>query len=197
MTEPARTTFTREDIITGLRELVQVLHGQQHPVRVRIVGGAAIALTVYAARASTADIDAASDPDETVQAAAHAIALRHNWREDWINDAAAVFLPTGLGSRSPSWRPIHHDEQIAIEVAEPETLLAMKLHAAQIRGNRDADDLTALLPLCGIHTVTDAEQLYEQYYPGDGFTPRTVQLVRRLLDQATPAPAVPELPTLG
>ena len=72
----------------------------------------------------------------------------------------------------------------------------MKLHAVQIRGNRDVEDLTALLPLCGITATADAEQLYEQYYLGDGFTLRTDQLVHQILEQQPQAPDPPALPAL-
>jgi hypothetical protein len=67
-----------------------------------------------------------------------------------------------------------------VQIATPETLLAMKLHAAQRRGNREAADLTVLLPTCRITTEVEAEQLYESYSPGDTFTARTAELVQRI-----------------
>lgn len=196
MTDPPRQTLTRADLIDGLRELIAELRTAGTPARIRIVGGAAIALTVNADRAATVDIDGPLDPVEPILAAAHRIAVRNGWRQDWINDAARVFLPTGYGDRSAEWITIHDDGQIHVQVAAPDTLLAMKLHAAQRRGNRDAPDLTVLLPHCSITTSEQAEQLYEAYYPGDSLTPRTIQLLERILTRSTEPPTAPPLPAL-
>jgi hypothetical protein len=196
MTGPQQL-LDRDDIIEGLRALTAELRHQQTPARIRIVGGAAIALTIHAGRAATVDIDAPLEPAETVLAAAATIAVRRGWRTDWLNDAAAIFVPTGYGARTATWRTVHDDGHTRIEVADPETLLAMKLHAADHRGNRDAPDLAALLPACRIHTLHDAIELYEAYYPGDTLTTRTETLITVLLERATPAPDTPTIPPLG
>jgi hypothetical protein len=54
-----------------------------------------------------------------------------------------------------------------------------------------------LLPHCDISTAAEAETLYEAYYPGDAFTPRTTQLVDQILSATAPAPAIPPLPDLA
>ena len=51
------TLFTREDLIGGLRDLVQELRRAGHPTGLRIIGGGALALRHYDRR-TTADIDA-------------------------------------------------------------------------------------------------------------------------------------------
>lgn len=196
MTGDHRPTLTRDDIVAGLRELIAELASRGQTARIRLVGGAAIALTVDADRPSTVDIDAPLDPTGPVLEAAAAIAARHGWRADWINDAATMFLPNGLGRRTPEWRTVHQGPHVTVQVASPDTLLAMKLHAAQRRGNRDASDLAALLPLCGITSLEAAEQLYEDFYPGDELTERSQQLVRRLLDTNQPAKSQPVVPPL-
>lgn len=196
MTDPQRL-LERDDIIDGLRALIDELHARHTPARIRIVGGAAIALTVHADRAATVDIDAPLEPAEPVLAAAAAIAARRGWRTDWLNDAAAVFVPSGYGDRIAAWRTLHDDGQIRVEVADPDTLLAMKLHAVNRRGNRDAPDLAVLLPACRITSVHAAAELYEAYYPGDSLTARTEVLVAALLDTGSAAPAAPAVPPLG
>lgn len=181
MTSSRRQTLTRADLIAGLRDLVTELQASATPARIRIVGGAAIALSINAGRAATVDIDGPLEPAEPILAAARRLADRHGWRHDWVNDAATIFLPSGYGDRAAEWVTVHDDGRVVIQIAAPETLLAMKLHAAQRRGNRDAGDLAILLPHCGITTAESAEELYEAYYPGDGLTQRTTELVHRLL----------------
>ncbi len=99
-----------------------------------------------------------------------------------VNDAVTMFLPNGLGTRSPEWRTVHQGPHVTVQVATPETLLAMKLYAARRRGNRDVGDLAAPLPLCGITSLEPAEQLDGDFCPGDECTESTEQLVRRLID---------------
>jgi hypothetical protein len=197
MTPDRQQTLTRSDVIAGLRELLAELHATSTTARIRIVGGAAIALTLHADRPATVDIDAPIEPAEPVLEAARRVANRNGWRQDWINDAATVFLPSGYGDRAVSWNTVYSDGQVLVQVAAPEALLAMKLHAAQTRGNRDAYDLALLLPHCQIETAAEAERIYEAYYPGDAFTSRTTELVRRILATSPSAPTAPPLPDLS
>lgn len=197
MNDERRQTLTRVDVIDGLRELVAELRAAGAPARIQIVGGAAITLTLNADRVATVDIDGPLDPAEPILAAARRLADQHGWRQDWINDAAKIFVPTGFGQRAPEWITIHDDGGVHVQIATPETLLAMKLHAAQRRGNREVADLAVLLPTCRITSEQEAEQLYESYYPGDAFTERTAQLVQRILDRGAAAPTPPPIPTLS
>lgn len=182
MSSVRRMTFTREDIIDGLRELIRELRVRGHAGNLQIVGGAAIALTIDSQRVATQDIDGPLMPVETVRSAARAVAVAHEWHEDWINDAAAQFLPNGFGQKRPQWITVYQDDLVAIQVASAETLLAMKLHAAQKRLVRDADDVYILLRATGIGTVEDAEELYGAFYPGDQFNMKLVSLLEHILD---------------
>lgn len=68
-------------------------------------------------------------------------------------------------------------------------MLAMKLQSTQRRGRREMADLAVLLPLCGIETVEEAEELYGEFYPGDEFTTPTARRVQSALDNR---PTIPE-----
>lgn len=192
----SNVTLTRDDIIAGLTDLVKRLHDAGVPARVQLVGGAAIALTINAERVATRDVDGPLTPVVDVLAAAEKVALTRGWPTDWLNDKAAQFAPNRFGRQS-EWTTIHEDELVTVEVASAETLLAMKLHATQRRRLREAEDLLALLPTCGISTVEDAEALYADFYPGDEFTESTANIVGRLLETRPPAPPTPPSPRLG
>ncbi|WP_251444098.1 hypothetical protein [Microbacterium sp. USTB-Y] len=73
-------------------------------------------------------------------------------------------------------------------------LLAMKLHAAQRRHLREADDLSVLLRRLEVRSVTEAEETYGEFYPGDEFSPRLFALVGALLDVPGDAPPLPDPP---
>lgn len=192
---PARAEFTRPEMIDGLRDLVSRLGGIGQPSRIQIVGGAAIALTLNEQRSATADIDGPVTPPEVVLAVAGVIASERNWRSDWLNDAAAQFLPTGYG-RAAGWVTIHDADGVIVQVADAETLLAMKVYAAQKRGRRELEDLEVLIPAVGLTTVDDVEALFGSFYPGDELTVRTATIIQAILDHHEPKPPAPPLPDL-
>lgn len=79
--------FERADIVAALRDLVDELRADGRGARVRLVGGAALALR-YFDRQSTSDLDAvavgAAD-DKAVAAAAARVAARRSWPPNWLN----------------------------------------------------------------------------------------------------------------
>ena len=60
----------------------------------------------------------------------------------------------------------------------------MKLRAN--RPGRDTNDIRQLLTLCRITTLDAAEDLYEDFYPGDALTDRAVAMVTAILDGGLP-----------
>lgn len=189
-------TFTRDDIVAGLREVVAILRASGRAARIQILGGAAIALAYHAERVATVDVDGPVSPRDAVLDAAHRVAREHNWRPDWMNDAAAQFLPSGYGRRSAEWVTVFRDQDVTVQVADAATLLAMKVHAAQRRGNREADDLAVLVSATGTSTVDEIEDLYDAFYPGDQLTARTHELLTAVLDAQVELPSAPILPDL-
>lgn len=193
---PARAEFTRREMIDGLRDLVSRLRAIGQPSRIQIVGGAAIALTLNEHRSATADIDGPVAPPDVVLAFAGEIATERNWRGDWLNDAAAQFVPSGYG-RPAGWVTIYDADGVTVQVADAETLLAMKVFAAQKRGRRELEDLEALIPAVGLATVDEVEELFESFYPGDELTDRTARIIQAVLDIHASKPPAPPLPNLG
>ncbi|MFB2583749.1 hypothetical protein [Herbiconiux liukaitaii] len=191
---PRKITLTREEIIDGLRDLVVSLRTDGHRARLQIVGGAAIALMLDAGRRATRDVDGPLTPPEVIIAAAEKIAATRGWPQDWVNDSAAQFVPHGYG-RSAEWRTVYDRDDVVIQIASAETLLAMKLFAAEKRYLREAEDLAVLLHATGIDTVEHAETLYAEFYPGDEFSPRLFELVESILSSSFRAPPVPPPPT--
>lgn len=131
-----------------------------------------------------------------VLSVAGAIASERNWRRDWLNDVAAQFVPTGYG-RPPGWVTIYDAEGVTVQVADAETLLAMKVYAAQERGRRELEDLEVLIPAVGLTTVDDVEDLYESFYPGDELTERTAVIIQSVIDLHRAKPPAPPHPESG
>lgn len=186
------TALERDEIITGLRELVAELRAAGEIAGIRLVGGAALALS-YFDRGATQDLDALHvhpGSDESVAAAAERVANRLGWDAHWLNFEVtnADAIPT-LG-RAVEWETIYDNDGIVIQVASKEAMLAMKLRAN--RPGRDTRDIRQLLALCNIRTIEEAEELYEEFYPGDLLTKRAERMVTAILaGEPTPAPPSP------
>jgi hypothetical protein len=175
------SALDRDDIITGLRELIAELRAADQVAGIRLVGGAALALR-YFDRGTTQDLDSLHirpGSDEEVAAAAARDANPHDWDPTWLNFEVtrADALPT-LG-REVEWETIHDQDGILIQVASKEALLAMKLRAN--RPGRDTRDIRLLLGLCHIGSLEECEDFYEEFYPGDGLDPRAVSIVVAIL----------------
>ena len=149
--------LTRHDIVTALERLGQLALADGYTLHLVIVGGAAMVLG-YDARQSTQDIDALFLPPpeaRVVRAWAAIIALENGWPNDWLNDAAKVYL-TGFSNGPVLF------EAPGIEVRQPAIeLLAMKLSAW--RDDVDIADASRLLAALG--TARDRAEVWQRLVP--------------------------------
>jgi hypothetical protein len=144
-------------------------------VTVHVVGGAAIAIGVHPQRDATQDVDVWLNTDATgrrvVEEVAARIADERGWSRSWLNEEARGFIPESVGGKgSPDWQPYCAIDDVAVVVAHPRILFAMKLHAA--RGRRDFPDLAVLAGPAGIDSAATASALFEEYFPYDELKPR-------------------------
>lgn len=186
-----KLSLTRPDLVEALHELIHELRAHSHTGEIRIVGGAALALSHFE-RDVTQDIDvlnARGGSNEAVAEAARAVAERLNLTEDWLNFEVTKgdAFPT-LG-REVEWHTIYTSADIAIHVAAAEALLAMKLRAN--RPGRDVPDIRALLFVCGIAHIDSATQLYESFYPGDVLPDRAIHILTSIFAEGAQAPVTP------
>lgn len=175
-------TLTRDDIIDGVGEVIARLRDSGIMATIQIVGGAAIALTIDGDRTATVDVDGAIVPVREVEAVAARIASERGWPLDWINDRAKIFVPEGVG-RSAEWITLYDAGGIVVQAGSPAMLLAMKLRAVERRGLRDIDDVAVLLTVNGIETADDAEDLLNEFFPGEDLSPRTYERVQTVWRQ--------------
>ena len=183
----------RDDLIRGINAVIAKLRAAGQPAGIRIVGGAALALR-YFDRRTTADVDAHLQPEQPILRAAVEVANEHGWPQDWLNSNATMFLPA-YGA-DPEWEVLYANEDITVEVASPRALLAMKLNAS--RPGRDVQDIANLLAICDIRDLNAAEEVLNDFYPGDGLPDKALRLLEPIFKQGLPAvPASPPAPLLG
>lgn len=117
------------------------------------------------------------DPHDPLVRIAERIAVERDWPADWLNSNATQFFPDW--GKAVEWRPLYDRDGIRVEVAQADTLLAMKLRAAMSRPGRDTADIVNLVAELDIESADDAESIFSAYYPGDGLNDRVYALVER------------------
>ena len=177
--------LSRDDLILGLRQVVERLHAAGEPSGIRIVGGAALSLR-YFERGTTDDIDATVHPAEPALHAAEEVAARNGWTSSWFNTAATQFVPFAV----VEWEALYDDGDVSVWVASARMLLAMKLRAS--RPGRDDDDIANLLAICEIASSEEVEDLYEEFYPGEMLEPKAHRILNVIFVQGLPD--IPEAP---
>lgn len=142
-----------------------------------VVGGAAMALA-YDQDRLTRDVDALFAPAPEVRQAAEVIGAAHGLEPDWLNDAAKGFLP-GQDEHPVT---VFESESLLAQVASPEYLLAMKLHAS--RDERDLDDAATLFLRLGYTTAEQGIELLTSTYPVGQLLPRHRYIVEDVAQRA-------------
>ncbi len=167
----------RDEMESALAELANQLNALNVKAKICLVGGAVMVLA-FDARFSTGDIDGSMHPTDDVLAVAAEIGERRGLGAEWLNNSAQQFIPI---FKEPNWRPILKSGNVEIVAADERSMMAMKMRAG--RGSRDRLDINFLVKRCGITSVAEALQLYEEFFPEDPLPDRTLPL----LDEAIAA----------
>ncbi|MDH6533321.1 hypothetical protein M2119_001558 [Aurantimicrobium minutum] len=180
------TVLTREDIIRGLRQLIQ--QAEEHGInsQISIVGGAALTLS-YFDRDVTVDIDARATQWNLLKPIVERIAEENGWVSNWFNVDAAQFVPS-LG-KNAEWVILYKSDTVTISVATAEVLLMMKLAAA--RRGRDYGDAEKLMATTGLTDREVIEELFEEYFPGDVLPRKASIMLDQIFQTGISEPPVP------
>jgi hypothetical protein len=165
--------LSKDDIVRLLNELADELEARGTQGDLFLVGGAAMALA-YSARRSTRDLDAVFEPKQVIYEVAHRVGARHGLPDDWLNDGVKGFLP---GS-DPGATVLFDRPGLAVRIASPRYLFAMKMLAARVE--RDVDDIEVLYRLSGFGSVEEALDHVQSLYPHQPVPPRAQYLLQEL-----------------
>jgi predicted nucleotidyltransferase len=173
--------FTGEEVRQHLEDLADGLAQAGVEVSILLVGGAALSF-YYDRDQGTTDVDAVGHPKDLVLAHAAALTEEKGLRPGWLNEAATMYFPHEEIAR----HVVIEKGTVRVEVAEPEVLLAMKLHAC--RPQKDLPDLAFLLRRCDVRSVDKAVEWLERYYPEEELSEQDQAIVAVALGEI-------ELPT--
>lgn len=177
--------YDRDDLIAALSEVAHRMQQRGIIGSINIVGGASISLQYFNRRA-TLDVDALIAPLREILEISEEIAVERGWDLGWLNNKAQGFIPSAKGN----WISIFDGGGVSICVAEPQTLLAMKIRAS--RPLRDLDDIADLLGLCQVGSVVEAEELFEEYFRGEVMPEKAYALLEGIFKKGIPA--IPQAP---
>jgi hypothetical protein len=169
--------LNRDEMESALAELADQLNARNVKAKIYLVGGAVMVLA-FDARFTTGDIDGSIYPTDDVLAVATDIGERRGLGAEWLNTSASQFIPV---FKEPNWKPILKSGNVEIVAADERSMLAMKMRAG--RGSRDRRDINFLFKRCGITSIAEALELYEEFFPEDPLPDRTLPL----LDEAIAA----------
>jgi hypothetical protein len=168
--------LNRDEIESALAELADQLNARNVKAKIYLVGGA-VMLLAFDARFTTGDIDGAIHPTDDVLAVAAEIGERRGLGAEWLNNSASQFIPV---FKEPNWQPIFKLGNVEIVAADERSMLAMKMRAG--RGSRDRPDINFLVQRCGVTTVAEALDLYDEYFPEDPLPDRTLPLLDEAIE---------------
>lgn len=151
----------RAEIIELLTELGRRLQADGVDATLYVVGGAAIAIQ-FDSRRVTKDIDAIFHPETSVRAVAEALAAERGLPKRWLNDSAAAFVP---GPSDDVDAIPFEAPGIAVSIASPRHLLAMKMAAFRPTDRPDLEHLFAALDITTPEQAADiATEVYGDHH---------------------------------
>ena len=167
-------SLTKDDIELYLRELNTELASENTKGEICLYGGAVMCLA-FDARPATKDVDAIFKPATIIRGAAARIAMRHNLREDWLNDAVKGFV---VEHRQNLYAQFSH---LTVYLPDAHYLLAMKTLAARV-DTTDKDDILLLIDKLNLKAPDEVFAVVEAYYPHDRIKPATQFFIEEIFD---------------
>lgn len=153
--------LTRSQITEALGRLAERLKVRHVVGDIYVFGGAALVMA-YDAEPATRDVDAVFRPHGIVHDEAVAIAAELNLPRWWLNDQAAVYLPSTDDAERVG---LFDHPNLRVTAASARHLLAMKALAA--RAYADVEHLRFLLGHLGLSSLAEVEQVCAEVFPDE------------------------------
>jgi hypothetical protein len=142
-----------------------------------VVGGALLAW--HGLRATTRDVDSVERLDDELKAVVKQVAARHDLAPEWLNDAAAGYLPATFEIEKCD---VLFDRPALLVLGAPmDQVFVMKMNASRAA---DTDDLETIWPRCSFESVEAAVEAFYEAYPHEERDPHLADHLRTIVDPA-------------
>lgn len=175
---PPHLIEDRDGLEKLLDHLAAELHRRDVSADVVMVGGAW--MLWHTRRAATYDVDSARRLDPAMVPAIKAVGIEHGVSDDWLNDSAAPFWPSGTSL--DECEPVYEREALVVRAAPPEVVFVMKLYRAH---PQDREDMVSLWPMCDFDDPEAAVASFEKAYPHAPEDKHLVEYVRDIARDAS------------
>lgn len=169
--------LSRDDIKRLFKLVNEELRRDAVQGEIYVLGGAVMCL-VYAARASTRDVDGVFRPVDPIRKAALRVADKVGIDENWLNDGVKGFL-----SKKGSFDSFMELSNLKIMCAQGEYLFAMKCLAMRIgKEFFDLDDIRYLVRNLNIGSYKQALDIINRFYPIERIPQKTLYALEEILE---------------
>lgn len=148
----------RNELKSLFDELAEELSRLGTSAEIVMVGGSW--MLWHARRTSTRDVDSARRFDTDLSEAIDRVGARHNLRQGWLNDSAAMFWPSNASY--DDCEVAYQHPALRVRTPAPDIIFVMKLYRAD---PQDREDLITLWPLCTFTDPVRAADAFRLAYP--------------------------------
>ena len=141
-----------------------------------VFDGTAIILTLSNER-RTRDIDAIFAPKNHLKEIIEEMSAKHNLPRDWLNEGVKGFIYV-----EPEKNLYREWSNLKIYTANPEYLLAMKIHSSRALTS-DRSDVELLCKVLNITTTEEAMEILERYVPHNRIEMRSYYFISDILGE--------------
>jgi hypothetical protein len=117
-----------EELLALFAELDCVMREMYVHGSILVVGGAAVALQTTGHRV-TSDIDALFDDSADFRKCIHAVAVKHGFEDNWLNNTVKSMAVYFRNDESP--KTVYAGENLTAEISSPEYVIALKVIAGR------------------------------------------------------------------
>ncbi len=166
----------------ALRRLAEIADAEKIALEVALCHGQIITV-VYAINR-----DVQTAPGKAVESSARAAALvrqvasEQRLPADWLEEDVKFYLALTAARGQPHLQEF--GPSLVLSMAEPEHLLAMKLHLCQghlVPATADHHDLAFLIEKAGLSSMDSVENTYARFFPEHALADEARALVKRML----------------
>lgn len=166
----------------ALRRLAELADTEKVALEVALCHGQIITVVYAVSRDVQTSSSKAVESSARAAALVRQVASEQRLPADWLEEDVKFYLALTAARGQPHLQEF--GPSLVLSMAEPEHLLAMKLHLCQgqvVPATADHHDLAFLLGKAGLESIDSVESTYARFFPEHKLAAETRTLVNRLL----------------